>query len=403
MKKRLFGAALALLMLAALLPAQVLAEAVFTVVPKDATVVVQKTIAAGVYEDVQTITPTDGSYTFGEMEEHDYLVCVKEEGYVTYEKYFWTAEDVLQNMPTPLTLVQVGDINGKSSEEGAVDITDLACLFEYLSTCNYSGAIADWNYMQAVADVNGDGEQNILDYQRLYDIIRRTVTEVEYDEDVRVVKKSYYNTNGVIARCVTYRYNEDGDEFYRSEIEYDGAGREKRVEYYWSGKLSEYTIFEYDDANGQKTATDYTADGIRRTVRLYDAEDRIVRYTDYKEDGITVSYTVVNEYMNDGSSVRTETYANGSKVVLLYKETEAGLLREVKRTEYNNDVMQSYSIPEYNDLGRENKRTYYAPDGTIQSYYEREYLENGRVRQTEYDAAGNVTRVLELAISPSTG
>lgn len=182
MKKRLFGTALALLMLAALLPAQVLAEAVFTVVPKDATVVVQKTIAAGVYEDVQTITPTDGSYTFGEMAEHDYLVCVKEEGYVTYEKYFWTAEDVLQNMPTSLTLVQVGDINGKSSEEGAVDITDLACLFEYLSTGDYTGAIADWNYMQAVADVNGDGEQNILDYQQLYGMIKAAAAENPEEE-----------------------------------------------------------------------------------------------------------------------------------------------------------------------------------------------------------------------------
>ena len=182
MKKRLFGAALALLMLAALLPAQVLAETVFTVVPKDATVVVQKTIAAGVYEDVQTITPTDGSYTFGEMEEHDYLVCVKEDGYVTYEKYFWTAEDVLQNMPTPLTLVKVGDINGKSAEKGAVDITDLACLFEYLSTGNYTGVITDWNYMQAVADVNGDGEQNILDYQQLYGMIKAAAAEEPEEE-----------------------------------------------------------------------------------------------------------------------------------------------------------------------------------------------------------------------------
>ena len=182
MKKRFFGAAMALLMLAALLPAQVVGAAIFTVIPKDATVVVQKTIAAGVYEDVQTITPTDGSYTFGELEQRDYLVRVKREGYVTFEKYFWTADDALQNMPTPLTLVQVGDINGASSEDGAVDITDLACLFEYLSTGHYSGAITDWHYIQAVADVNGDGEQNILDYQQLYGMIKAAAAEKPEEE-----------------------------------------------------------------------------------------------------------------------------------------------------------------------------------------------------------------------------
>ena len=182
MKKRFFGAAMALLMLAALLPAQVVGAAIFTVIPKDATVVVQKTIAAGVYEDVQTITPTDGSYTFGELEQRDYLVRVKREGYVTFEKYFWTADDALQNMPTPLTLVQVGDINGASSEDGVVDITDLACLFEYLSTGHYSGAITDWHYIQAVADVNGDGEVNILDYQQLYGMIKAAAAEKPEEE-----------------------------------------------------------------------------------------------------------------------------------------------------------------------------------------------------------------------------
>jgi len=413
MKKRLFSTALALLMLAALLPAQVVGaedtetggmaiseqsgestpSSRGTISPPDATV-----IAARVYEDPQEVDVTDGMYSFDGFAEGHYSISAKKEGYVSYEQpdFYFTEGSELPS----IELVKVGKINGGS---GDVSVTDLACLFEYLSTGSYTGAITDWNYIQAVADVNGDGEQNILDYQQLYDTIRRTVTEVEYDGNVRVVKKSYYNADGIIEKCVIYRYNEDGNEFYRSEIKYDGAGREKRTEYYWDGKLSEYTVFEYDDANGQKTATNYTAGGIRKTVIQYDAEDRIVKYTDYKEDGIAVSYTVVNEYMDDGSLVRTETYDNGSKVVLLYEETNVGMLREVKRTEYINGVMQSYSIPEYNASGREKKRTYYNPDGTIQSYYEREYLENGMVRQTEYDAAGNVTRVLELAIGPSTG
>ena len=192
MKKRLFSAALALLMLAALLSAQVVGAedaetggvaiseqsgestpcSRGTISPPDATV-----IAARVYEDPQEVDVTDGMYSFDGFAEGHYSISAKKEGYVSYEQpdFYFTEGSELPS----IELVKVGKINGGS---GDVSVTDLACLFEYLSTGNYSGAITDWNYIQAVADVNGDGEQNILDYQQLYGMIKAAAAENPEEE-----------------------------------------------------------------------------------------------------------------------------------------------------------------------------------------------------------------------------
>lgn len=69
-------------------------------------------------------------------------------------------------------LVMVGDINGCATKWGDVDVTDMACLYTLLSTGNYDGQIKDEEYMKRVADVNGDGTINILDYQRLYMVLK---------------------------------------------------------------------------------------------------------------------------------------------------------------------------------------------------------------------------------------
>lgn len=192
MKKRFFGAAMALLMLAALLPAQVVGaedtetggvaiseqsgestpSSRGTISPPDATV-----IAALVYEDPQEVDVTDGMYSFDGFAEGHYSISAKKEGYVSYEQpdfYFMEGSE----LPS-IELVKVGKINGGS---GDVSVTDLACLFEYLSTGHYSGAITDWHYIQAVADVNGDGEQNILDYQQLYGMIKAAAAEKPEEE-----------------------------------------------------------------------------------------------------------------------------------------------------------------------------------------------------------------------------
>ena len=94
-----------------------------------------------------------------------YTLEVSKPGYVTHSISVNTAA-IADTFA--VELVMVGDINGCASEWGDVDVTDMACLYTLLSTGSYDGQIKDEEYMKRVADVNGDGMINILDYQRLY-------------------------------------------------------------------------------------------------------------------------------------------------------------------------------------------------------------------------------------------
>ena len=94
-----------------------------------------------------------------------YTLEVSKPGYVTHSVPLDTAAmaDILA-----VELVAVGNINGAESSLGDVDAADMQCLYTLLSTGDYDGQIKDEEYMKRVADVNGDGTINILDYQRLY-------------------------------------------------------------------------------------------------------------------------------------------------------------------------------------------------------------------------------------------
>ena len=65
-----------------------------------------------------------------------------------------------------LYFLVAGDINGSGAEP---DASDLQCLYTYLSKREAEGAYQDnLDLFLSMADVNGDGVVNILDYQRLY-------------------------------------------------------------------------------------------------------------------------------------------------------------------------------------------------------------------------------------------
>ena len=94
-----------------------------------------------------------------------YTLEVSKPGYVTHSVPLDTTAmaDIFA-----VELVAVGNINGAESSLGDVDAADMQCLYTLLSTGSYDGQIKDEEYMKLVADVNGDGTINILDYQRLY-------------------------------------------------------------------------------------------------------------------------------------------------------------------------------------------------------------------------------------------
>lgn len=94
-----------------------------------------------------------------------YTLEVSKPGYVTHSVSVDTAA-IADTFA--VELVAVGNINGAESSLGDVDAADMQCLYTLLSTGDYDGQIKDEEYMKLVADVNGDGMINILDYQRLY-------------------------------------------------------------------------------------------------------------------------------------------------------------------------------------------------------------------------------------------
>lgn len=101
------------------------------------------------------------TYTIPNLPVGSYAIRVEKNGYIPYETMVKLFCDTL--LPDA-DLVLAGDINAS----GKVEITDMACLYTYLSTNEYNGAIQDELYWRKVSDVNGDGIINILDYQYLY-------------------------------------------------------------------------------------------------------------------------------------------------------------------------------------------------------------------------------------------
>lgn len=118
---------------------------------------------------VKELTPAGEVAAITNIAPGRYTLEVSKPGYVTHSVSVDTAAitDTLA-----VELVMVGDINGCATKWGDVDVTDMACLYTLLSTGNYDGQIKDEEYMKRVADVNGDGIINILDYQRLYMVLK---------------------------------------------------------------------------------------------------------------------------------------------------------------------------------------------------------------------------------------
>lgn len=84
-------------------------------------------------------------------------------------EYDYTALGVSSTNYDPQTAVsEQYDLNG-----GGFDISDLQCLFEYLSTGTVSSGTID----KTKADVNKDGQVNILDYQALYEAYKVWVSK----------------------------------------------------------------------------------------------------------------------------------------------------------------------------------------------------------------------------------
>ena len=97
-----------------------------------------------------------------------YTLEVSKPGYVTR----CYAVDTGNMMDGPsVQLVRRGNINGACVGGIDVEITDLACLYQYLTEGKNEGSIQDETYFKAVADVNSDGAIDVYDLQGLYEAV----------------------------------------------------------------------------------------------------------------------------------------------------------------------------------------------------------------------------------------
>ena len=310
----------------------------------------------------------------------------------------------------------VGDVNGS----GNADMTDMQCLYELLSTGQYSGSLSDEAGRRA-ADINGDGRVDILDYQRLYDILRQKVDYdhpvYEYDENGREIKKSYYDATGRVNRYLVYEYgadgrksaavcyNADGSARYNCKIAYraddwaewtycdpetnkvlgvdldDANGVLRQSTEYDSATEKIICVWEYDETGTLRKYTKYNTNTGEAAFALeYDEQGRITGYREYSGGEVSFRWTAVY----DANGIETRTYydATTGNVTGIEVRDANGTLR--KFSEYNADTGEVAFVWEYDEQGRTIDYKEYG-DGTLSFHWSAVYDENGAEIRTYYD------------------
>ena len=327
----------------------------------------------------------------------------------------------------------VGDVNGS----GDVNMTDMQCLYELLSTDKYSGSLTDEAGRRA-ADINGDGTVDILDYQRLYDILRQQVDYdnpvYEYDENGRMIRKCYYDATGKVNRYLVYEYgadgrksaavyyNADGSVRYNCKIEYraddwaewtyydpetnkvlgvdmddaNGVLRQSTEYDPATGKVA--CVWEYDETGTLRKSTEYDTDTDKAVfMREFDEKERMVDCKGYENGTLSFHWTAV--YDEDGIETRTYYDPATENVTWVEKYDEQGRTIDCKR--YDGGVLSFHWTAVYDENGAEIRTYYNVATDEISSTEKREYdWTNKTCTITQYDVqTGEMycVRVLDMS------
>ena len=323
----------------------------------------------------------------------------------------------------------VGDVNGS----GDVNMTDMQCLYDLLSTDKYSGSLTDEAGRRA-ADINGDGTVDILDYQRLYDILRQQIDYdnpvYEYDENGRMIRKCYYDATGKVNRYLVYEYGADGRKSAAVCYNADGSARYNcKIEYraddwaewtYYDPETNKVLGVDMDDANGvlrQSTEYDpatgkvtcvweYDETGTLRKSTEYDTDTGKAVYVqefdergqkqkvdckDYENGILSFHWTAV--YDESGIETRTHYDAATGKVTCIEIRDANGTLR--KFTEYNTDTGKAVFVREFDEKERMVDYKEFSGD-TLAFHWTAVYDESGIETRTHYDPATNKVTCIEI-------
>ncbi len=127
-------------------------------------------ILKGNNEIAKTIS-IDGSYLVSDLPDGVYTMEFSKNGYVT-RTCTVEIKDHKPILSFDVELVARGNINGAAVNGDDVEITDVACLYRYLTANDRSqSSIPDEAYFLAVADVNSDGAVDVYDLQLLYETV----------------------------------------------------------------------------------------------------------------------------------------------------------------------------------------------------------------------------------------
>ena len=120
---------------------------------------------------VKTTTVTGGSYLVSGLADGTYTLEASKPGCVS-RSYTVAVKDGEIVSSLDVVLVARGNINGAAVNGDDVEITDVACLYRYLTANDRSqSSIPDEAYFLAVADVNSDGAVDVYDLQLLYETV----------------------------------------------------------------------------------------------------------------------------------------------------------------------------------------------------------------------------------------
>ena len=120
---------------------------------------------------VKTTTVTGGSYLVSGLTDGTYTLEASKPGCVS-RSYTVAVKDGEVVSSLDIVLVARGNINGAAVNGDDVEITDVACLYHYLTANDRSqSSISDEAYFLSVADVNSDGAVDVYDLQLLYETV----------------------------------------------------------------------------------------------------------------------------------------------------------------------------------------------------------------------------------------
>lgn len=203
----------------------------------------------------------------------------------------------------------------------------------------------------------------------------------------------YYNTAGNVTR---EKYL--GDEGYTANFEFDENGNLiKDTKQDVDGTMLSSHVYEYDASGNCTKKTYVNPDGSMGVSHVYafDAAGFLVLDTETNPDG-TVNQMVGYQndaYGNPVSQVQKNTAGDMYEVKNEYEYDSNGNM--TKWTVYRGGELNGTTENEYDAKGHLLCEKEYAPDGSLRSWIEYDYLDDGSVNsQTNYKNDGSIFQII---------